>query len=110
MLPDSGAADLAPPSKPGMLTAYITHPSFLRHEMGAGHPECPARLGAIGDQLLMRGLLDLMQAYDAPAATHAQLCRVHDALYIAELEALSPAQGYVQVDPDTAMNPHTLTA
>ena len=28
--------------------------------MGEGHPECPERLSAIYDHLLMRGLLDLM--------------------------------------------------
>jgi acetoin utilization deacetylase AcuC-like enzyme len=93
-----------------MLTAYITHPSSRLHEMGAGHPECPERISAIQDHLLMRGLLDLMPPYDAPAATHEQLMRVHDALYIAELEAKSPRTGYCQVDPDTAMNPHTLDA
>src|ERR1700731_1525692 len=31
-----------------MTTAYITHPDCLRHEMGSGHPESPARLNAIG--------------------------------------------------------------
>jgi acetoin utilization deacetylase AcuC-like enzyme len=34
-----------------MSTAYITHPSSLRHEMGPGHPECPERLSAIQDLL-----------------------------------------------------------
>lgn len=93
-----------------MFTAYITHPSFLRHEMGTGHPECPERLTAIQDHLLVRGLLDMMPCHDAPAATREQVLRVHDALYVAELEAMSPAQGYAHVDPDTMMNPHTLTA
>ena len=93
-----------------MTTAYISHPSFMLHEMGPGHPECPERLAAIHDHLLMRGLLDLMPPYDAPAVTHEQLLRVHDALYVAEIETASPASGYVHVDPDTAMNRHTLTA
>ena len=93
-----------------MLTAYITHPSSLRHEMGAGHPECPERISAIQDHLLMRGLLDLMPPYEAPAATREQLMRVHDTLYIAEIGAASPTHGYRQIDPDTAMNPYTLNA
>ena len=91
-------------------TAYISHPSSLRHEMGEGHPECPDRVSAIYDHLLMRGILDLMPPYEAPAATRAQVARVHDTLYIAELEAAVPAEGYVHVDPDTAMNPHSLDA
>jgi acetoin utilization deacetylase AcuC-like enzyme len=93
-----------------MSTAYISHPSFLLHDMGPGHPECPERLSAIYDHLLMRGILDLMPPYDAPAATREQVARVHDALHIAELEAKSPAEGIVYVDPDTAMNPYTLNA
>ena len=93
-----------------MATAFISHPSFLRHEMGPDHPECPERLSAIYDHLLMRGLLDLMPPYEAPAATREQVARVHDALYMAELEASIPAEGYVHVDPDTMMNPHTMKA
>ena len=93
-----------------MPTAYITHPSSLRHEMGPGHPECPERLSAIHDHLLMRGLLDLMPPYEAPAVTHEQLFRVHDALYVAEIETEAPQEGYCHVDPDTSMNRYTLTA
>jgi acetoin utilization deacetylase AcuC-like enzyme len=93
-----------------MLSAYITHPSGLLHEMGSGHPECPERVSAINDSLLARGLLDLMLPYTAPAATLAQVHRVHDALYVAELVAAVPESGYHFVDPDTAMNRHTLDA
>jgi len=41
-----------------LLPAYITHADCARHEMGAHHPECPERLGAINDMLLTKGLLD----------------------------------------------------
>ena len=30
-------------------TAYFTHADCRLHDMGAGHPECPRRLGAIDD-------------------------------------------------------------
>ncbi|MBK8740052.1 MAG: histone deacetylase family protein [Betaproteobacteria bacterium] len=93
-----------------MLSAYVTHPSSLLHEMGPGHPECPARCSAIHDYLLSHSILDLMVPYTAPAATLAQVHRVHDALYVAELMASVPAEGYHHVDPDTAMNCHTLDA
>ena len=93
-----------------MLSAYITHPSSLLHEMGDGHPECPARCTAIHDYLLSHSILDLMVPYTPPKATLAQVQRAHDSLYIAELEAKAPASGYIHVDPDTAMNPHSLEA
>ena len=93
-----------------MKAAYISHPSSMRHEMGDGHPECPDRVSAIADRLLMRGVLDFMESFDAPAATPEQLGRAHDALYVAEMLARAPAEGYVHVDPDTSMNPHTITA
>ena len=90
--------------------AFVTHADCLRHEMGAGHPECPERLGAIHDQLLIKGLLDHMVAYDAPLATEEQLARAHTLGYVRELIGLSPTEGHRQIDPDTSMNPHTLTA
>lgn len=93
-----------------MLTAYITHPDCLRHEMGPDHPECPERLAAIGDQLLARGLLDYMLPFDAPLATPEQLERAHSALHVQQLLAAAPAEGYVQLDPDTRMNPFTVRA
>lgn len=93
-----------------MLAAYITHPDCVRHEMGPGHPECPERLGAIQDQLLIKGLLDYMVPYDAPLATDEQLGRAHSSMHVRNLVDNAPAEGYHHVDPDTNMNPYTLTA
>ena len=93
-----------------MLAAYITHPDCARHEMGAHHPECPERLGAINDHLLVKGLLDYMAQYDAPMATEEQLGRAHASLYVRELMAMAPTEGHHQVDPDTSMNAWTLPA
>ena len=75
-------------------TGYFTHPQCMKHEMGAGHPECPERLAAIQDHLLVKGLLDYMLPHDAPLATEEQLGRAHDVLYVKELLAASPAEGY----------------
>jgi acetoin utilization deacetylase AcuC-like enzyme len=41
-----------------MTTAYITHSDCLRHEMGAGHPECPERLVAVNEHMRSSGLLE----------------------------------------------------
>lgn len=93
-----------------MLAAYITHPDCQKHEMGADHPECPERIGAINDQLLITGLLDYMQSYEAPLASTQQLEQAHSALFVRDVEAHRPSSGYVQVDPDTRMNPYTFQA
>ncbi|MCW8918130.1 MAG: histone deacetylase family protein [Gammaproteobacteria bacterium] len=93
-----------------MSTAYLTHPVFLQHEMGAHHPERPARLYAIEDRLIASGLFDLLRHYRAPRASREALLRVHTADYLDLLAQRSPQQGYRQLDPDTMMNPHTLEA
>ncbi len=93
-----------------MNTAFITHADCLKHEMADGHPESPARLGAISDQLIASNLMDYLRQFDAPLASIAQLERCHDRLYINEIMAASPREGLVNIDPDTSMNPHTVNA
>ena len=93
-----------------MTTAYLTHPSSLKHEMGAGHPECPARIHAIEDQLIASGLLNFLDQHEAPAASKEQLARVHSSDYIESIFKLSPRNGLVYLDADTAMNPYSLEA
>jgi acetoin utilization deacetylase AcuC-like enzyme len=78
--------------------------------MNPGHPECPQRLHAIGEALHVQGLHDFLQHHEAPAATHAEIARVHGAGLIEEIHALAPDEGLVMLDPDTLMNPATLTA
>jgi len=93
-----------------MTIAYISHPSCRLHQMGDAHPESPARLSVIEDRLLETGFDFALRRYDAPAATREQLSRVHDPAYVARIFALAPDRELVWIDPDTAMNPHTLNA
>ena len=93
-----------------MQTAYITHPLCLKHDMGAHHPECPARIHAIEDQLIAAGLMDYLQRHDAPEASREQLLRVHDAAYVDSIASSAPQQGIVQLDGDTALNPFSYQA
>ena len=93
-----------------MRTAYITHDDCLKHDMGVDHPECPARMHAIKDQLIASGLLDFLSYYEAPKASKEQLVRVHNSDYIDSIFHRSPQSGLMQIDDDTAMNPHTLSA
>jgi acetoin utilization deacetylase AcuC-like enzyme len=92
-------------------TAYFTHPSYLLHDMGPGHPECPARLEAIDEALRDTGLVEQLQTVLARPAQWQELQLVHDAAYLGLLrQRLSALQGPVQLDPDTAANEHTLSA
>jgi acetoin utilization deacetylase AcuC-like enzyme len=93
-----------------MHTAYITHPEYLKHNMGHLHPESPARLSAINDRLHAAHLFDYLMHYEAPLAHRSHLARVHDPAYIDAIEAASPYDGIVELDGDTAMNPHSLEA
>src|SRR5690606_15360656 len=93
-----------------MQTLYITHPECRLHEMGEWHPESPFRLDAINDQLISSGLHGLLDAREAVPARDEDILRVHTAAHLAHLRRIAPTQGYVELDPDTLMNPHTLPA
>ena len=90
--------------------AYITHPAFLQHEMGQHHPESPARLHAISDQLIAAGIEPFLLHRDAMQATREQIERVHEPAYVDEVFEAAPQEGLVWLDGDTAMNPHSLEA
>lgn len=91
-----------------MPTAYLTHFACLKHDMGAGHPECPARLKAIENQLTASGLLNFLKLHEAPEATVEQLTRVHTNEYVERIFTQSPSSGIIYLDSDTAMNVFSL--
>jgi acetoin utilization deacetylase AcuC-like enzyme len=93
-----------------MSAAFVTHADCLKHDMGAHHPERPARLTAIEDQLIASGVGQHLARHDAPLATDEQLARVHPIEYVRAIRDAAPEAGTVHLDPDTAMNPWTLRA
>lgn len=93
-----------------MATAYISHPVFKEHKMSEDHPDSPRRLTRIEDRLQAEGLMDLLNHYEAPLASRAQLERVHSPAHIEDLAARVPDEGLVRIDPDTYMGPRTLEA
>ena len=93
-----------------MATALITHPDCGRHEMGAGHPESPARLKAILAAIESSGLASSLSIHEAPEATREQLERVHDGEHVDMIFEAAPTSGYAYLDPDTSMNPASLSA
>ncbi len=97
-----------------MSTVFYSHPDCRLHDMGAGHPECPARLDAINDHLLATGLDIALVFKQAPAATTEQIERAHTTHYVTELqEKLQGVQASGEsraLDPDTVACPATLSA
>src|SRR5258708_9562361 len=93
-----------------MRTALVTHADCLRHDMGAQHPEQPARLTAIDDQLIASGIGQHLHRYEAPLATDEQLARVHPLKYVRAIHEIAPSEGTVHLDTATAINPWTLRA
>jgi len=78
--------------------------------MGPDHPECPERLASINDHVIAFGLDGHVARYEAPAATREQLSRVHAPAYVEAIERAAPASGLRCLDPDTALNPHSVQA
>ena len=87
--------------------------------MGAGHPECPERLSAIEDRLLISGLDVALERREATPASLADLELAHDRMHLAALRGLSDnlrdeiaagGPSHAQVDPDTAINTHSWDA
>ena len=93
-----------------MTTAYITHSDCLGHEMGPGHPERPERLQAVNDHMRASGLMEVLRCLQAPLAAADDLKRVHVPDYVDLIFEHAPAEGYVQLDPDTSMNRFSLAA
>lgn len=93
-----------------MTLAVYSHPVCEQHDMGAGHPEQPARLAAIREGLRRRGLEQRIEWREAPLVARDDLLRVHSKAHVETIEAAAPQQGRVELDPDTRMNPATLEA
>ena len=93
-----------------MATAYITHRACQLHDMGDGHPECPERVAAVDAALSAGGLMASLKQAEAPKAERVHTERVHESDYLDMLDEASPRSGMVYLDPDTAMNPHSLEA
>lgn len=100
-------------------TGYFTHPDCWKHEMGAGHPECPDRLSAIEDRLLISGVGDALDRRQAPQAAITDIELAHGRMHVASLRGLTDGlrdeitaggPAHAQIDPDTSLNVHTWDA
>ena len=101
------------------MTGYFTHPDCWKHEMGVGHPECPERLDAIEDRLLISGLDVALDRREAPIAPLSDIELAHGRMHVASIRGLSDAlkeeieaggPTHAQIDPDTSINISTWDA
>jgi acetoin utilization deacetylase AcuC-like enzyme len=88
-----------------MSTAIYSHPDCQRHDMGDWHPESPARLQAIADQLIGSHINDLLDHREAPLVALSDLERNHSKNAIAIVRDNVPAEGETYpIDGDTSLN------
>jgi acetoin utilization deacetylase AcuC-like enzyme len=96
-----------------MTTLLITHPSFVDHDTGPGHPERPDRMRAI-DKALGHEIFSSLKRAEAPLREDVEtwIAEAHGRDYV---EAIKAARahikgGAIRLDPDTVMSPGTWEA
>lgn len=91
-------------------TGFVYHPDYLKHDMGAGHPESPERLRAIVARMEQSGTMKRLTTIEPAPAADEWITQVHSPAYVAALRAHAPADGRVMLDADTSMSPGSLPA
>jgi len=90
------------------MTLLVTHPCFLDHDTGAGHPERPDRMRAV-DKVLSHDIFAALDRREAPLREDVEACiaLAHPQSYIDMLKEARPDAGEmaVRVDPDTVLSP-----
>lgn len=89
-----------------MTTLLITSNDYLAHDMGAGHPEQPARLQAILERLEARTWPEVRRQAPGPAPLTA-LEANHEAGYLGAIRRFSESGQSHAVTPDTSVGPGT---
>jgi len=84
-------------------TGFVYHEDFLKHEMGAWHPENPARLTAIVEHLKKINLLPQLTAIEPYESPLEWISTIHAAEYISFVKGACLSGG-AQLDPDTSVN------
>jgi acetoin utilization deacetylase AcuC-like enzyme len=90
--------------KRAMTTLYYTHPVFLEHDTGLGHPESAERLRAI-DKALSGPRFATLQRREAPRGSREQVRLIHSDKHIERVFAAIPRIGFGYLDADTVVSP-----
>ncbi|MBV8865020.1 MAG: histone deacetylase, partial [Acidobacteriaceae bacterium] len=89
------------------ITGLAADTRVQQHDAGAGHPEQPARLTVIANQLKTSGLIDHLTVLNPRSASDDELALAHSRDYIA-LTNREIAQGATELSTgDTAINAHS---
>ena len=91
-------------------TGIVYHPDYLKHDMGDGHPEGPARLQAIMGRLEATGVLSRLMLIEPLPVADQWITQIHAPTYLQMLKSQAPSSGRVSLDPDTVMSAGTLPA
>ena len=83
-----------------MAVLLVTHPQFMEHQTGPGHPERPARLDAVLAGVRSSGVADALVPVEPRPATADELRLVHPDKYTSALEHFC-ATGGGHLDADT---------
>ncbi len=90
-----------------MPTLLLTHPCFIEHDTGFGHPERPDRMRAI-DKVLGHELFAGLEREEAPlrADVEEQILLAHPKSYLEMVRGARPTGDgeHVHLDPDTVMS------
>ena len=87
-----------------MKTLYYSHPDFLFHDTGAGHPECADRLKSIATALAAPEFSALIRV-SPPLGTQQQIELIHPLFHLETIRAAIPKQGEHFLDQDTVVSP-----
>ncbi len=95
-----------------MSVTIISSPKCNLHNMGDEHPEAPARLHQINDQIIASGLEYVVHFADATRVNVSALQRAHAPEFIQSVFDRSPSEDYerVWIDDDTIMTHTSLDA
>ena len=90
-----------------MTTLLITHPCFIQHDTGPGHPERPDRMRVL-DKVFAEPVFQSLQRAEAPLRADVEdwITLAHPREYIDMVKDARPSPGEepVRLDPDTVLS------